>query len=503
MHIALLFTAFVTHGTIPDCFISCTIVPIPKGCNVNTTESSNFRGIALSSVLGKLFDNIILERYSNQLSSSDLQFGFKSNSSTNMCSMVLKETINYYNHSQTPVFCTFLDATKAFDRVHYCKLIRLLVKRKLPGIIVRALVGLYTNNLVRVSWCGFLSDYFSVVNGVKQGAVLSPVLFCVYIDDLLISLSKAGVGCYVGPFFVGALAYADDVVIIAPTPTAMRKLLSVCEDYACEYHISFNALKSKCLVVVPRSKRFMVEYLKDCTFYVQGKPIEFVKSFSHLGHIINVNLTDDEDIIHRRTNFVGQTNNMLCYFRKLDSFTKYRLFQSYCTSFYGCELWLLNNSYITDYFSVAWRKGVRQIWQLPARTHCYLLPLLCRCLPLLDEFCRRSLNFARSCIGTSCSSLVNFIASHGIFHGRSFSTLGQNVSFCTNRYKCTIGDVLSRSAAAFINSFVIGEMDDDMRSSGNFLIELMMIKSELLQLSDGIVFDINEYNDIIEFVCTQ
>ena len=59
------------------------------------------------------------------------------------------------------------------------------------------------------------------MNGVKQGAVLSPILFCVYIDDLLLLLAKAGVGCYIGFHFVGALAYADDIVLVAPSASAL------------------------------------------------------------------------------------------------------------------------------------------------------------------------------------------------------------------------------------------------------------------------------------------
>jgi len=89
-----------------------------------------------------------------------------------------------------------------------------------------------------------MTDYFIALNGVKQGAVLSPIRYWLYVEDLLLILSKAGVGCFIG-LLVGALAY---LVLLVPTASAMRKLHAICEDYAREYSISFNALKSKCLV---------------------------------------------------------------------------------------------------------------------------------------------------------------------------------------------------------------------------------------------------------------
>jgi len=81
---------------------------------------------------------------------------------------------------------------------------------------------------------------------------LSPVLFCCYIDDLLLLV---GFGCYIGTHFVGALAYADDIVLVAPSATALRKMLAICEDDADEYCICFNAAKSKCLVILPNFRR--------------------------------------------------------------------------------------------------------------------------------------------------------------------------------------------------------------------------------------------------------
>jgi len=144
------------------------------------SDSSNFRGITRSSIYGKLFDNIVLFRYGERLLSSELQFGFKAKSSTNLCSMVLKEFMAYYVNHQSSVFCTFLDASKAFDRLKYCKLFKLLVSRQVPPPIIRVLINFYTGNFVRVAWSGIVSDYFLAINGVKQGGELNPVLFFVY-----------------------------------------------------------------------------------------------------------------------------------------------------------------------------------------------------------------------------------------------------------------------------------------------------------------------------------
>ena len=145
-----------------------------------------------------------------------------------------------------------LDATKAFDRVEYCQLFRLLIDRGLPPVVVRLLVNLYTNHVTRIAWNGVLSSSFEVLNGLKQGGVLSPALFCVYIDGLLATLKDAGIGCHIGSQFVGVLAYADDIVLLAPTPDALRLMLKLCDHYANNFNILFNASKSKCLIMRPK-----------------------------------------------------------------------------------------------------------------------------------------------------------------------------------------------------------------------------------------------------------
>jgi len=72
--------------------------------------------------------------------------------------MIVKESIAYYLHNSSSVFCIFFNASKAFDRVHYCKLFKSLISRQVPACIVRVLINFYTSKYVRVSWCGILSE---------------------------------------------------------------------------------------------------------------------------------------------------------------------------------------------------------------------------------------------------------------------------------------------------------------------------------------------------------
>ena len=73
----------------------------------------------------------------------------------------------------------------------------------------------------------------------------------------------------------------------------------------------------------------------NCSFKIGGKVIEFVSSYSHLGHVVTDSLDDGPDISKRQGDFISQVNSVLCDFRQLPSIVKYRLLSSYCTSFYG------------------------------------------------------------------------------------------------------------------------------------------------------------------------
>ena len=91
---------------------------------------------------------------------------------------------------------------------------------------------------------------------------------------------------YIGDIFVGALAYTDDLILTAPSANALWKMLAICDAYASEYFMNFNAQESKCMIVLPSSGCMFAPLLSECAFRIGGMQIEIVSFYCHLGHMI-------------------------------------------------------------------------------------------------------------------------------------------------------------------------------------------------------------------------
>jgi hypothetical protein len=505
VHISMLLTGLLSHGFVPDDLLVSTIIPIPKAANGKLSDSDNYRGICLSSIVCKIIDIIILQRYIDKLSTSELQFGFKAGRSTNMCTMLAKEVLSYYTHNSSSVYCTLLDAKKAFDRVNYCKLFNLLNDRKLPAVIVRFLLTMYTGHSTKVVWNGSNSDNFCVRNGVKQGGILSPILFCVYIDNLLVRLSNCGKGCFIGNVCLAVLAYADDLIILAPTPNAMRHLLSICDDFAENFDIKFNAVKSKCIYYPPSCVTHNHVASVRPIFYIGGNPIDYVEKWSHLGHILHESNTDSNDIINRRNALIRQANDVICYFGKLDAIVKCRLLYSYCSSLYGCELWKLGSPEI-DAVGVSWRKALKRVWGLPFRTHSDILYAVCGKWSIEDEVCRRSIRFISSCLESDCK-IINYVVNFGLNSGPAMSAMCSNVLYSCAKYNLNVADFYNHCKINKLTNNSVFRLQHDVcncrlaQSELNLLLELIFIRDGVFNL--GTFFDRQQLIDFIHCLTTS
>ena len=116
--IALCFSLGLSHGYLPTALIETTIVPIVKNKSGNLSDSNNYRPIALATIVSKILESVLLIKCGEYLTTCDNQFGFESSHSTDLCIYTLKEYIEYYKNRGTTVFVTFLDASKAFDRLN-------------------------------------------------------------------------------------------------------------------------------------------------------------------------------------------------------------------------------------------------------------------------------------------------------------------------------------------------------------------------------------------------
>ena len=230
--LSLCFTAIFRHSFIPEEMLDTMIIPLIKNKGGNLSDSNNYRPVALANIASKILEHVILDLCEPFLYTSDNQFGFKPAHSTDICIYALREIFEYYKLRNTTVFITFLDASKAFDLLNYWSLFKKLLHRGMPLYIVKVLIFWYVHQNMFVRWGQSCSTKFKVSNGVKQGGILSPKLFNVYMDELSLLLSNSKDGPRMSGTVVNHLGYADDLCLISLSSAGMQNLLDICHEYA-------------------------------------------------------------------------------------------------------------------------------------------------------------------------------------------------------------------------------------------------------------------------------
>jgi len=146
---------------------------------------------------------------------------------------------------------------------------------------------------------------FNISNGVKQGGILSPILFCIYMNELLYKLKVSNVGCYIGNVFLGGLGYADDVCLLSINRGSMSIMLNSCDYFSKEYDVVLNSSNTHLIIYDERRK-----YQKMVPLCLNGETLNFQRVATHLGYpvvidsvncIVTRNATRD---LICRTNYV-------------------------------------------------------------------------------------------------------------------------------------------------------------------------------------------------------
>ena len=213
----------------------CIISPIPKSSTTDPRDPLLYRGIALASSMYKLYCSVLNTRISSWCEENykitDEQNGFRKNRSTIDHVATLTDIIDTRKKNRKlSTYCAFIDLRKAYDCIN-----RDLLLCKLEGIGTGKLLGAFRSLYTSVSSCvrvnNLMTDWFDVSCGLRQGCCLSPLLFNLFINDLVLRIKALGKGVHVGDQHVSILLYADDVVLMADNAQNLQSMLDLLNDW--------------------------------------------------------------------------------------------------------------------------------------------------------------------------------------------------------------------------------------------------------------------------------
>ena len=276
-----LFNLMVSSGYVPEKFGHTYTVPIPKVNNANLSRSlsvDDFRGISISSVVSKVFEKCILERYERFFETTDNQFGFKKEIGCSHAIYSVKSVVNHYVNQGSTVNLCALDLRKAFDKMNHHGLFIKLMEKLLPNNLLSTIEHWFSIGTTCIRWGDTESRFINLNCGVRQGGVLSPYFFALYIDDIVKLVSKCNFGCKFKSICMSVFLYADDIILLAPSVSALQTLLNVCEKYLASMDMALNSKKSCCI-------RFGPRYDSECCQLVtsSGEFLSWVSNCRYLG----------------------------------------------------------------------------------------------------------------------------------------------------------------------------------------------------------------------------
>lgn len=404
-HVTVLFKWFLRTGKIPAFLLLCTIIPIVKDNLGDITSKDNYRAIAIGSLMLKWFDWLIIILEGDKLTTDELQFGFQAQSSTSMCTWAIKSVVEYYNRHGRPVFACSMDLSKAFDLVSWAKLFPELLDRGVSPLVLRCLVNIYINQRCNVKWGSIKSHSFNIKNGVRQGAISSPIIFCVYLNKLIVRLRELNIGCQLDGIYLGIWVYADDIVLLCPSRMGLQSMVTLCEQFANEHSLKFSTneddiakSKTKCIIF----SSSVINNENICPIVLNGMQLPYVTELKHLGNTLQCNNSMSKDCSYKRAIFISKLHSLNQEFRYADPYTMLRLYDMYICDFYGSSLWDFCSSEVQKLFN-SWNVAVRILFNLPRDTHRYLIEPISDVPHIKTLICSRYVQFVDSLL--SCKKL--------------------------------------------------------------------------------------------------
>ena len=331
------------------------LVPIHKKNDRKVCD--NYRGIALLSVPGKVLSLILLERLQTIIDPQllDSQCGFRRGRGTVDQIWMTRQLVERANEYQTPISLGFVDLTKAYDSVDRSTLIAILRHYGVTHQLASIVTDLYTGTTCKVRAGESMSEEFEVKTGVRQGCVLSPLLFNCYMDHILREAMKMTEGglqieyTTSGGLFltyrdktpltasIRNIQYADDLAMAAETKAELQEMFEVLETACRKYGMKINEEKTKILSIGDNKSN--QHHIK-----LGSRALEEVESFAYLGSEIGQSSKIDKEVnmrLKKASTVYQMWRRKVFKNHSLSKTTKLKVFRT-CVMpvlLYGAETW--------------------------------------------------------------------------------------------------------------------------------------------------------------------
>ena len=250
--LTLLFNAILNSGSFPDPWRIQSLSSLHKKGDIY--QPPNYRGIAVGNSLSKLFLSILHNRLAKFAATHNLipkvQIGYKKGARTSDHILTLKTIIDKYIN-QLPrkyLFACFVDFKAAFDSVWRKALFYKLLQSNIGGNFLAILQNMYTDVQYCVKVNGTHSTPFSSTVGVKQGCVLSPILFNLYLSDFPDMFDESCAPVSINNKKLNCLMFADDVVLLSESSEGLQNCLNRLSKYCAKWQLTINLSKTKVVI---------------------------------------------------------------------------------------------------------------------------------------------------------------------------------------------------------------------------------------------------------------
>ena len=276
-----LFNSILKCGKYPLSWSKSIIVPIYINraikCDVN-----NYRRIAISSCLSKVFTKIMQKRLNDYCIENNVisanQCGFREQFQTDDNFFLLNSIVQSYIHCKSkPLFVVFVDFKKKFDCINREILFYKLQKYGITGKFYQVIKSMYQNAQFCVKTENGVTKSFLSTTGVKQGCNLSPLLSNLYQNDLRDIFDDTCDPVRLVNMHVNSLSWADDLILLSDSQTGLQNCLNKLNDFCKKWHLPVNTLKTKCMVIRKRKQNNL------CTYHFNNSYIEMVEEYVYLG----------------------------------------------------------------------------------------------------------------------------------------------------------------------------------------------------------------------------